>query len=49
MMLLLLVGCILVVVLFAGTMLQITASSVSNRLAHVTDHDYQVTTGNLLP
>lgn len=49
MMLLLLVACIVVVGLFAGTTLQMTASSVSNHLAHVTDHDYQVSTGNLLP
>ena len=49
MVLLLLVACFVVVALFAGTALQLTASSVSNHLAHVTDHDYQVTTHNLLP
>jgi len=42
---LLLIGCVLVVVAFAGYMLQITASSV----AHITDHDYQVSSGTLLP
>lgn len=46
---LLLVGCVLVVVVFAGYMLQVTASSVSSHLAHVTDHDYQVSAGKLLP
>jgi hypothetical protein len=40
---------VLVVVVFAGYMLQITASSVSNHLAHITDHDYQVSSGKLLP
>ncbi len=46
---LLLIGCVLVVALFAGYMLEITASSVSSHLAHITDHDYQVSTGKLLP
>ncbi len=46
---LLLIGCVLVVVLFAGYMLQVTASSVSNHLAHISDHDYQVSSGKLLP
>lgn len=49
MMMVLLVSCALVVVLFAGVMLQATAASVSNHLAHIADHDYQVTTGSLLP
>jgi hypothetical protein len=46
---LLLIGCVLVVAVFAGYMLQITASSVSNHLAHITDYDYQVSSGKLLP
>lgn len=49
MMMVLLLSCALVVVLFAGVMLQATAASVSNHLAHIADHDYQVTTGSLLP
>jgi multisubunit Na+/H+ antiporter MnhB subunit len=46
---LLLIGCVLVVALFAGYMLQVTAASVSSHLAHMTDHDYQVTSGKLVP
>lgn len=48
-MLMLMVACIAVVALFAGTVLQVTASSLTNHLAHVTDHDYQVSSGKLIP
>lgn len=44
---LMLVACVVMVVLFAGAILQSTAATVSNRLAHVTDHDYQVSAGKL--
>ena len=43
-----LMACVVVVVLFAGYMLQVTAASVTSRLAHLGDQDYQVSTSSLL-